>query len=71
MSSQAGPGVYLRIWAPGVLVVISIVLAVSTSVNPWIIGACTGTLILLSLGADWLIRREKRRNVAESKSADR
>ncbi len=47
----------LRAWVPGSLIIGPIILAMFTPLNPWIIGACAGALILLSLGADWLSRR--------------
>lgn len=48
---------------PGSLIIGSIVLAISTPLNPWIVGACAGALVLVALGADRLIRRGKRRDV--------
>ncbi len=50
----------LRTWVPGILIVASVVLALVTPIDPWIIGACTGVLIVIVLVADRAIRRRTR-----------
>ncbi|AXL12639.1 hypothetical protein DXT68_11170 [Microbacterium foliorum] len=50
----------LRTWLPGILIVVSVVLALVTSIDPWIIGACTGVLIVIVLAVDRAIRRRRR-----------
>lgn len=57
-------GNLLRVWLPTVLFVGSIVLAFSTPINPWIIGACAGSLVVVALVADRLLRRRGRRDGA-------
>jgi hypothetical protein len=34
-------------------------LAVTTHIDPWIIGICTGSLILIGFGIEWWVQRSR------------
>lgn len=52
----------LRTWWPAVPTLLSMILALTTSINPWILGACAGGTICAGYVISWWIKHAKGRN---------
>jgi uncharacterized membrane protein SirB2 len=54
-------------WWPGILIIASIILAISTPINPWLIGAVTGVTIVIVFAISALRRSSERRRAAQGR----
>ena len=52
----------LLTWWPAAPILLSMILALTTSINPWILGACAGGIICVGYVISWWIKRTKSRN---------
>ncbi|WP_417504059.1 hypothetical protein [Microbacterium sp.] len=50
---------FLGGWWPALLFFASLLVAGTTHIDPWIIGICTGSLILIGFGIEWWVQRSR------------
>ncbi len=56
-------------WWPGILIIASIILAISTPINPWLIGGVTGVAIVIVFAVSALRRISERRRAAQARQS--
>jgi hypothetical protein len=62
---------FLKGWWPGLLFLGSIIVGAITRVDPWIIGAVTGSLMLIGFFAEWRVQRARRRREESEEAGTR
>jgi len=60
---------FIGTWWPGILIIASIILAISTPINPWLIGAVTGVTIVIGFAISALRRSSERRRAAQERQS--